>query len=248
MPVPTQLTGTNRLATFASRIASSVSFWFLFNVLAFIAVLIVNFGFSPATKWWSDFFSVATNLLTGGIASFLFYFLVVFLPEKRKKSIISTNLRSMYRTIKKDILWEVIFASQKGGRRDLQADLDTIDALMTVEGFRVAFEEGREADEGFYAFQNQMSDDTTEFRAIKLNLEIMAKQIDYVLHNYTIEDQKVFDFFKRLEVFLIKTKQSDAGYDESKALCGFVYEIFAGWSVIEGYRGYDIIEKMIKEI
>lgn len=51
-----------------------------------------------------------------------------------------------------------IFTSQKGGRRDLHADNEAIDLLITVEGIKAAFEGGREADEGFYAFANQMSD------------------------------------------------------------------------------------------
>lgn len=37
-------------------------------------------------------------------------------------------------------------------------------------------------------------------------------------------------------------------YDESKALCRFVWEIFAGFNFIDGDRGYDIIEKMINDI
>src|SRR5690606_5868389 len=126
----------------------------------------------------------------------------------------------------------------KGGRSDLQTDQDTITTLMTTNGFREAFEGGREADEGFYAFENQMSHDTPEFRQIILNLEMLAKQIEFVLHNYTMDDHKLFDFFKRLDLMLLSLRRSSPGYDESKPLCGFVYEIFSGWNMIEGYRGY----------
>lgn len=181
------------------------------------------------------------NVIAGGLVSFFFYWLVVYVPEQRKRHIIKDNLSQMYRSIKKDILYQVVFASVKGGRYDLQADQDTIAKLMTTDGFRGAFQGGREADEGFYAFENQMSDDTPEFRRIILNLEMLAKQIEFVLHNYTMEDKKLFDFFKRLE-------RSTPGYDESKPLCSFVYEIFSGWNSIEGYRGYDVIDKMIADI
>lgn len=119
---------------------------------------------------------------------------------------------------------------------------------MSVDGFRRAFDGGRESDEGFYAFENQMSDDTPEFRAIILNFEYLAKQIEFVLHNYTMNDQKIFDFFKRLELILIGLRQASSGYDESKPLCRFIYEIFSGFSLIDGYRGYDYVEKMIKDI
>ncbi|MGN6771206.1 MAG: hypothetical protein ACTHJQ_15375, partial [Rhizobiaceae bacterium] len=110
------------------------------------------------------------------------------------------------------------------------------------------FDGGREADEGFYAFENQMSYDTPEFQQIHLSLEMLAKQIAFVLHNYTMDDQKLFDLFKRLELMLLSLRRSTPGYDESKQLCRFVYEIFAGWSFVEGYRGYDPIAKMIADI
>jgi hypothetical protein len=230
---------------------SSVRFWFLVNSLALAWLLGIHFGTNLSFKsswWWPDAFAIAANLLTGGIISFLFYFLVVFLPEKRKKFIIKTNLQKFYRNIKRDILWQVVFASIRGGRADLTTNVQEVDRLMDIEHFRLAFENGREADEGFYAFENQMSEDNHEFREIILSLRVLSKQIEFVLHNYAINDQKSFDFFKRLEAFLMRLQSADPGYDESKSLCQFIWEIFTGFNLIEGYRGYDPIEKMIKDI
>lgn len=229
----------------------SVLFWFAVNVLALGLLLIIHFGFVAYTKapwWWADTFAIAVSLLTGGLISFLFYFLVVFIPERRKKSIIKGNLQKFYRNIKRDILWQVVFASIKGGRTDLTTSMQDVDALMDIEHFQAAFEHGREANEGFYAFENQMSEDTHEFRAIILSLRVLSKQIEFVLHNYAINDQEAFDFFKRLEAFLMRLQSTGPGYDESKALCQFIWEIFTGFNMIEGYRGYDPIEKMVEGI
>jgi len=177
-----------------------------------------------------------------------FYWLVVYEPEPRKRKILKRNLSKMYFRIKEDILYQVIFASQKVGRHDLQARQDTIKNLLTVEGFKDAFSVGREANEGFYAFQNQMSDDTLELQEIVLNLELLAKQIEFVLHNYTIDDEHIFDFFKRLELMLLRLRSSSPGYDESKPLCSFIYQFFSGWSRIDGYLSYVVIDKMIADI
>ena len=147
-----------------AAVLSSISIWFAATVFVFVAMLVFHFGDFSHGKWWPDGFAVGTNLLAGSLVSFLFYFLVVYVPERRKKRIIIDNLRQMYRGIKRDILYSVIFASQKGGRRDLEAGSETIEELMTPAGFRNAFEKGREADEGFYAFENQMSDSTWEFQ------------------------------------------------------------------------------------
>lgn len=228
----------------------SVPSWFGLNMLLFAGLMCTHFSnlFQPRPAWWADAFAVAINIVAGGLVSFFFYWLVVYVPEERKRRIIRNNLRQMYQNIKRDILYQVVSASMKGGRRDLHADTETIDRLMTVEGFKAMFEGGREADEGFYAFENQMSDDTPEFRQILLNLGLLAKQVEFVLHNYTMDDDRLFDFFKRLEVMLLALRQSSPGYDESKPLCRFVFEMFSGWNFIEGYRGYDFIEKMIADI
>ncbi|HAP10599.1 MAG TPA: hypothetical protein DEA80_09475 [Afipia sp.] len=229
----------------------SVRFWFVLNSLALLLLLIVDFGFMAALKkseWWPDLFSVLTNLLTGGIISFLFYFLVVVVPERRRRSVIKTNLAKMYRRVKLDILWQIVFASIKGGRHDLSTSLDEVERLLDVNAFKAAFEHGRESNDGFYAFENQMDDKTSEFLEIILNLEILAKQIEYVLSHYAIDNQNIFDFFKRLEAFLIKMRHLQPGYDESKALCRFIWEIFAGFDFVDGYRGYDVVEKMIHDI
>jgi hypothetical protein len=47
---------------------------------------------------------------------------------------------------------------------------------------------------------------------------------------------------------MLRLKYSQPGYDESKRLCGIIWEIYAGFDVITGFRGYDIIEKAISDI
>ncbi|MFP3457377.1 hypothetical protein R0J89_14070, partial [Psychrobacter sp. SIMBA_152] len=150
--------------------------------------------------------------------------------------------------IKEDILYNVVFASIKGGRVDLKASPDTIENLLTVQGFKDTFSGGGQANEGFYAFENQMSDDTPEFREIVLNLEVLAEQIQFVLHNYSMDDENLFDFFKRLEQLLVRLRSSSSGYDESKPLCSFIYQIFSGWSPVDGYLDRPLIDKMIADI
>lgn len=225
-----------------------MSLWLMLNVLVFAGLLGIDLSRLPKPSWWEDVVPLATSMLAGGLVSFFFYWLVVYEPERRKRHIIKRNLSKMYARIKKEILYNVVFASRKGGRVDLFASPDIIKSLLTVEGFKAAFSGGREADEGFYAFENQMSDDTPEFREIVLNLELLAKQIEFILHNYTMDDERIFDFFKGLELLLLRLRNSSPGYDESKPLCTFIYQLFSGWSPIEGYLGYSVVDKMIEDI
>jgi len=217
-------------------------------MIALLLLLLIHFRAQNGLAWWPDAFAVASNLLTGGLVSFLFFYLVVYYPEQRKKAVIKRNLLAIYHRIKRDVLWNVVFASIKGGRNDLTTDSDQIDRLMNPTAFKVVFGEGRESNEGFYAFQNQMDDETPEFRSIILNLNMLLRQIEFVLHNYPIEDQEQFDLIKRLELLLLGLRETRPGYDDSKELCGFIWAIFAGWDWIDGYRGYDRIERMIENI
>ncbi|MBB5578045.1 hypothetical protein [Rhizobium paranaense] len=232
----------------SKTIIGSVRVWCALNLVLFIGLMTYHFGPFAKPNGWADTFSVAVNFVAGGLVSFFFYWLVVYLPEQRRRRVIKSNMTKMYRTIKETILLQVIWASRKGGRTDIDASSETIASLMTTAGFRAAFEHGSRGDEGFYAFENQMSHDTPEFREIIKQLEMLTKQVEFVLSNYIIEDSKIFDFFKRLELLLISIRQSGPGYDESKPLCNFVYEIFAGFNIVNGHQGYDVIEKMIAEL
>jgi hypothetical protein len=234
----------------ALSVFSKIWFWFL--VIAIVSIITIGEDLLDLhyTKriWWSDFYNISSQFLVGGLVSFLFYYLVVYIPERKKRRIIKANLRQFYADTKQAIAYQIIFASQKGGRNDLSADTETVERLLTTSGFKTAFKGGREAHEGFYAFCNGISNNTPEYREIVLNLAMLSKQIDFVLHNYLIVDQRMFDFFKRLEIFLIRVESMGAGYDEEKILTRFIWEIFAGWDYVQGDRGYDIIEKMIGDI
>lgn len=88
----------------ALHVLASVRFWFGINVVLLLGLLLYHFSTIPKPQWWVDAFSVLVNLAAGGLVSFLFYYLVVYFPDRRKKRIIKANLRRMYRNIKRDIL------------------------------------------------------------------------------------------------------------------------------------------------
>jgi hypothetical protein len=71
--------GIDRHVGKVTQMWSSVRFWFVLNTLALIALLVVQFTFGSELRkaeWWPDLFGILTSILTGGIISFLFYFLV----------------------------------------------------------------------------------------------------------------------------------------------------------------------------
>ena len=81
-----------------------------------------------------------------------------------------------------------------------------------------------------------------------VELEIFTNEVAYVLNNVEINDPDVFSFFKRLSQTVYRFKNSTLEYDEVKQLSGFLWDLFAGWSFIDGYREDDIVKVMIEKI
>jgi hypothetical protein len=55
----------------------------------FVRSVRVDFWFNAALKekwWWSDLFGILASILSGGIISFLFYFLVVLISGAEKEN------------------------------------------------------------------------------------------------------------------------------------------------------------------
>lgn len=191
--------------------------------------------------------NVALAIGTSGIVAFIFYYVVSERIEVRRRDLVKQVALRSYRNAKHDIALAVIQASKKGGRADLVADHSTIERALTVDGFRALFDGGREADEGFYAFQNQMSDPTPEYDEIVLNLQIIGRAVDRLIDANLIDNPEAYNSLVRLDATLRRIERNGAGYDESKLLCSFIWQIFTGWNFIDGNLGYDPIERAIRE-
>lgn len=190
--------------------------------------------------------SVALTIGTSGIVAFIFYYVVSERIEARRRDLVKEGALRSYRNAKHDIALAVIEASIKGGRTDLIADISTIERALTVDGFKALFAGGRKADEGFYAFQNQMSDHTSEYDEIVLNLQIIGRAVDRLIDANLLDNPEAYNLLLRLDAMLRRIERNGAGYDESKLLCRFIWQIFTGWSFIDGYLGYDPIERAIR--
>lgn len=182
------------------------------------------------------------------VVSFVFYYLVVYLPAERKRAIMRNGCRKMYLSTKKQLLYDILSGSWSGGRKDIQITADLIGNLMAPANFAKFFEGGHEADEGFYAFSNFIQNDEIAFRSVIFKFKLIARQLDFVLNNVEFANEEAFQKLKWLEEFLFELDDLHADYDNEKVLSRAIWSVFAGWSNIDGYRGFDPIEKAIEEI
>ena len=185
--------------------------------------------------------AIIFNLSIGFLVSSFFYLLVVWFPERQRKNIIKNNLVVQYQSFKKDTISILLSACQSSYTGDLPID------LTNQSEFRMFFKESvSDSQNRWHVVLNNLNDRLLQ--ELLVEFEILLNEVTYVLNNVTFEDPNVFSFFKRLSQAVYKMKNTTLDYDDVKHLSGFLWELFAGWSFIDGYREDDIVAVMIKEI
>ena len=223
--------------------------WFLITVVVSCGFVVAQFStVDHRSTSFTEFFNLTDNILAGILVSFIFFFLVVHLPEKQRRNRLRKNFSQYYLSIKEDLIWQIVFSSIEGGRHDLETTSEQIAQLMDVKAFRECFSGGRESNEGWYAFANQMSKDTPQFQEIMLLLSQLKVHVEYVLMQDVFEDLGLLSFFSWLRNHLIRLERTDSSDWEKGSLLRFLYELLAGWDPINGYREFDFIEMQAGKI
>lgn len=185
--------------------------------------------------------SIVFDLSVGFLVSVIFYLVVVWFPDRQRKNLIKRNFQEQYRSFKEDTISILLFACQGSYEAGLPQK------LTEQSEFRKYFDEAvSESQNRWHAVLNGLTDRL--LKDLLVELEIFMKEVAFVLNNVNIDDQNVFSFFKRLSVIVYKLKDTSLEYDDVKQLSRFLWELFAGWSFVDGYRENDIVEVMIKKI
>jgi len=185
--------------------------------------------------------SIVFNLSVGYLVSMLFWLLVVYLPERGRKNLLRDNLSRRYRDFREDTIQILLWAAV--GTHDSTLPRELCDHRK----FREFFDENKE--EHWYAALNGLQGNKDRIDDLLLEMELFSSEVAYVLNNVSIQDSKVHAFFKRLSEHIYRLKNASVySYDQVKYLGGFLWEIHARWSIIDGQRENDVIEDMIASI
>lgn len=125
------------------------------------------------------------------------------------------------------------------------ADIPTI--LMDQDKFKTYFSERVTNDRNRWNnFENNLDD--YNLQQLLTCMELFREELVFVLNNTDIPKDKPFEFLKRLSAIIFSMKNVKIGYDETKPLDRFLWDVFAGFDLITGYRNEDIIKNMISAI
>lgn len=185
--------------------------------------------------------SIIFNLSIGYLVSLIFWFLIVYLPERKRRHVLRVNLSGRYNDFRRDAI--AIFLV---GCKDTEGF-----SLSRVLSHHVTFRQFFEAQNSsrWHDVVNYLQNNPERLDDVVFELQMLAEEVAYVLTKVDFEDPEVHAFFKRLCNYVYRLKSSSDDYDHRvKQLARFLWEIFTAWNPSEGQRSDDVIEKMIARI
>jgi hypothetical protein len=210
--------------------------WFL--VVATVACLLTGMLTTTDKKY-----TLLINALSVGfVISAMFYFIVVYLPENQKRSRIYRSMERQYQLFKKSCIgtFLILSESQEYQHREM---------LLDQEEFKRYFKNNNAKNENRWdAVANGIQGNAYYLNEILYELRLLNDEIKFVRGNIDIHDEDVFQFLNNLSQIIHKMDSTKPEYDDIKSFCRFLWEIFTGWSFIDGYRKVDLIKDMIERI
>jgi hypothetical protein len=181
------------------------------------------------------------NLSCGMLISIWFYFLVVWLPEKKNKKRVKSHFISQYTEFKRHLIMHIVGACREPYKGDLLSN------LMEPQAFKDYFKEKVTVDqERWHVFLNNLDNDL--LADILNEFEAFKEATSYLLGNVQVDDDEVFAFLHRINTISITLKGVSIEDDSLKQLFRLLWEILAGFSWVDGYRDYDYFDSMFHKI
>jgi hypothetical protein len=221
---------------------ASVALLLLANEDSFVSDLACEWIYCPTlphAKMWKKLFY---DLAVGYVVTYIFYLLVVRLPDRQKRKRLKRSLEAQYEVFRKNCIETILGVTNGGCSRELA------DRLMDQDNFRNYFKEKvAPRQDRWDQFANNLNDGS--LREFRRHMEIFSDEIRFFLSNTDIPKDEPFEFLKHLSGTIYpQMRDTTADYDEEKPFLRFLWSLFAGWDWKSGYRKADIVKRMIDEI
>ncbi len=184
---------------------------------------------------------LAYDLGVGSIVSLFFYWLVVRLPENAKRRRIRHSFARHFREFKEDSIATMLMVADDTFEWGFHQE------LVDQKRFREYFQQKVAPDRDRW---DEVHNKMTEYSLGELltHLEILRGEILFTMGAVDIQDEKVLEFLKRLSATIVRMRNTTPDYDSMKSFGNFMWEVFAGFSMVSGYQKSDFFEDMIRAI
>ncbi len=188
--------------------------------------------------YWNAIFN---TMASGAVISLFFYWVLVELPQYRKRERLKRIFASQYRSFKLQCIDIFLVLSNSTN------DSETAVRLLEPDEFRKYFKQDAGDHQILWdRFLNGLNDYYLE--ALARKMEHLRDEFRFFLLAVESEDEKLIELLKRFTETTHYNVTRSEDYDEVKSLSGYFWNIFAGWSFIDGYRSDDIVLEAIERI
>ncbi|WP_020159516.1 hypothetical protein [Methylobacter marinus] len=206
-------------------------------VLVVLTVILLTAGIKTTGK--EGYESVINSLSIGFVVSSIFYFLVVYMPEYKRKKMVLETLKSQYTEFKLSCIDTFLILSDSQEYKNREE-------LLNLSEFRRYFKNNNKRGENRWdAIANSLQSNEFYLKEIIYYLRMLNEEIRYTRNVVNLNDPEVFDFLNRLSQAIVRMESTEREYDDIKSFCSFLWPMFTGWNWVEGYRESDLIKDMI---
>ena len=218
--------------------------WFLVALTLLTLAAVVGIwkysGLDPSREVSPIVFGVSTSYVAGVIV----WLLVAWLPERRRRGILRTNLRNHYSLFREELA-HILLRAAAGGSYAI--DIELPKKLSEPSAFREYFRVNQ--NQNWYDALNGLQSHPEVLQDLILEIDLFANEIASVVAKVEFDDAEPLAFFKRLMHHVQRLRNASVYSDDQvKYLGNFVWEIMALWSIIDGQRKADIVDTMIGRI
>lgn len=184
----------------------------IFLTLIFLAI-------SIKTLDSTGYESILHSLSVGFIVSSIFYFLVVYMPEYRRRNMVRERLKNQYIQFKMSCINTFLIIS------DSQEQSNKEELLNLTEFRRYFKKENKNGEDRWGAVANGLQENEYYLKEVIYYLQMLNEEIRYARNAIDLNDPEVFDFLNRLSQLIVRMELTEREYDDVKSLCGFLWSL-----------------------
>lgn len=163
--------------------------------------------------------------------------------EAKKRAVFIDHLSTQYREFRRNVAEICLRAEIRG----LNFDHELAKELATMTEFRKYFK--KNSNENWYKVLNGLEDERSTLEDLFIEIDLLIQQVNYTLNNIHVRDKDALRLLTRFSQHTYRLRHADIYSDDPvRYIGGFIWDVMAGWSVIDGFREHDIIQITIDKI
>jgi len=184
--------------------------------------------------------SMFNSLSIGFVVSSIFYFLVVYMPEYKRRSLVRKHLEGQYIQFKMSCIITFLILSDS-------QEYPNKEELLNLSEFRRYFKmKNTRGESRWGAVANSLEESDYYLKEIIYYLQILNEEIKYTRNVVNVNDPEVVNFLNNLSQIIMRMELTEGEYEDVKSLCKFLWSVFTGWDLAKGYSETDIIKDIIE--